>query len=106
MPLFMLDQNPESLPVIYCDACGQPIESVTEGNYHWGAEPFDRDHPVVKQVIYFSHKSECCRIVDQKFKTPCAMDLDDLLLLLIKTLKFDRKKAQATQSLIRLLKES
>jgi hypothetical protein len=67
MPLKMSDFGPGERPAIFCDGCGEEITDVAEGNYHWSDG----------QTVYFSHKSNCCWVVDRKFKTPCGMGLED-----------------------------
>jgi hypothetical protein len=79
MPLKTFDFGPGERPAIFCDACGQEITDVQNGNAHWDEGPF-----------FFSHKL-CCNAVDRKFKTPCCQGLDEFLYLLTRNLKFDPK---------------
>lgn len=96
MPLTCFDYGPGERPAIICDACGKEINTAEEGNYHWAADA----EGAAKPVVYFSHKSNCARLVDEKFKTPSCMGLDHLLLCLVNNLKWNRRAAEGTQDLM------
>jgi len=67
MAIKTFDFGPGERPAIFCDACGQEITDVRDGNAHWDDGPF-----------FFSHKA-CCHVVDEKFDTPCCQGLDEFV---------------------------
>jgi hypothetical protein len=80
------------IPAIFCDACGQQIAHVDQGNFHW------RSHDEkAGGTLYFSHKGSCCSTVDDREETENCLDLSDLLLALTVNLGFDLNKARAKQ---------
>jgi len=93
MPLRAIDFGPGERPAIFCDACGKEITRTEDGNYHWHSRVEGAD----QQTVYFSHKSDCCAVVDQQFETTCCMELDHFLLCLVKNMRWDQKKAESTQ---------
>jgi hypothetical protein len=96
MPLKVIDYGPGERPAIFCDACGKEITRAADGNYHWHSQVDGAD----PQAVYYSHKSECCDVVDLQFKTTCCMELDHFLLCFVKNMQWDQKKAESTQRLM------
>jgi len=82
------------IPAIFCDACGQQIEHVDEGNFHWRS-----DEEKAGATLYFSHKSSCCSTIDHRENTANCLELSDLLLALTINLGFDLTKAKAKEGI-------
>lgn len=87
MPLKIIETKKGARPAIFCDCCGQEIDDVEKGNYHWTEDPARADCG----VLYFSCKSGCCMYVDRVHNTPCCLELSDLFYLLTNNLRFDPK---------------
>lgn len=67
-------------PGIFCDGCGEEITSAGDGNAQWDHDEF-----------YFSHKA-CFHLVDERFHTPCSLELRDFIWYLAHNLGVDTRK--------------